>query len=539
MKWFYNMKISAKILIGFFVVAFIAGVIGVEGILNINKISDLDSKLYEKMTVPLGDVMDITNATNDIRGNIRDVLLKDNSSEIQTSINNIKSASTKFDESYDDLTKTTLTAEGQQVMKDLKSAKIKYIEAVNKIIELKNQNKQDEAVKLLYSEGKPALEDLQNKISSFTDMKLNLAKQTAEGNNQIASSTTLITIIVLIVGIAMAVLIGIFISSTISKPVRKIIKIADKVADGDFDVAINIESKDEIGLLGASFRKMTDKLNNAMSYINSAAEQVASGSKQVSDSSIALSQGAMEQASAIEELTASIEEISAQTKMNAENATNANEIAVHAKVNAENGYEQMKEMKRAVDEINNASTSIYKIIKVIDEIAFQTNILALNAAVEAARAGQHGKGFAVVAEEVRNLAARSAKAAKETTDMIEGSIKKAETGTVIANETAEALNKIVENTVKVADFISQIAVASNEQAEGIAQINAAVMQVSTVVQTNSATSEESASASEELASQAEMLKDQVGQFNLRRNSNFSAYNNSIKNIDLDSVPEYI
>jgi methyl-accepting chemotaxis protein len=199
----------------------------------------------------------------------------------------------------------------------------------------------------------------------------------------------------------------------------------------------------------------------------------------------------------------------------------------------------MKEMKRAVDEINSASTSIYKIIKVIDEIAFQTNILALNAAVEAARAGQHGKGFAVVAEEVRNLAARSAKAAKETTDMIEGSIKKAETGTVIANETSEALNKIVENTVKVADFISQIAVASNEQAEGIGQINAAVMQVSTVVQTNSATSEESASASEELASQAEMLKDQVSQFNLKRNSNFSAYGNSVKNIDLDSIPEYM
>jgi Methyl-accepting chemotaxis protein len=533
------MKISAKILIGFFVVAFIAGVIGVEGVANINKISDLDTKLYEKMTQPLGDVIDMSTSINDMRVNVRDLLLKGNSSEIQENINKIKTASSEFDSNYEDLTKTTITAEGQQLMKELKTSKTKYIEIVNRVVDLKSQNKNDEAVKLLYGDGKQIAEELQDKINSFSNMKLNLAKDTSDSNTKIATTTTTITIVILVVGLIMAILIGIFISSTISKPVRKIIKIADKVADGDFDVAINIESKDEIGLLGASFRKMTDKLNNAMSYINSAAEQVASGSKQVSDSSIALSQGAMEQASAIEELTASIEEISAQTKMNAENATNANEIAVHAKVNAENGYEQMKEMKRAVDEINNASTSIYKIIKVIDEIAFQTNILALNAAVEAARAGQHGKGFAVVAEEVRNLAARSAKAAKETTDMIEGSIKKAETGTVIANETAEALNKIVENTVKVADFISQIAVASNEQAEGIAQINAAVMQVSTVVQTNSATSEESASASEELASQAEMLKDQVGQFNLRRNSNFSAYNNSVKNIDLDSVPEYI
>ncbi|WP_160683491.1 methyl-accepting chemotaxis protein [Clostridium sp. C2-6-12] len=539
MKWFYNMRISGKILIGFFIVAFIAGVIGVEGVVNVNKISDLDSKLYEKMTQPLGDVIDISNSINDIRGNVRDVLLKNNSSEIQENINKIKSASSEFDSSYEDLTKTTLTTEGQQVMKDLKSSKTRYLDIVNKIVELKNQNKNEEAVKLLYSEGKPALDELQDKISSFTDMKLKLAKDTADSNDAIAASTTTITIGILVVGVIIAILIGVFISSTISKPVRKIIKIADKVAGGDFDVTIDIESKDEIGLLGASFRKMTDKLNNTMSYINSAAEQVASGSKQVSDSSIALSQGAMEQASAIEELTASIEEISAQTKMNAENATNANEIAEKAKINAENGYEQMKEMQRAVDEINSASTSIYKIIKVIDEIAFQTNILALNAAVEAARAGQHGKGFAVVAEEVRNLAARSAKAAKETTDMIEGSIKKAEAGTAIANETAGALNKIVENTVKVAEFIGEIAVASNEQAEGIAQINAAVMQVSTVVQTNSATSEESASASEELASQAEMLKDQVSQFNLKRNNNFSAYNNSVKNIDLDDMTQYM
>lgn len=539
MKWFYNMRISGKILLGFFIVAFIAGVIGVEGVFNINKISALDTKLYEKMTQPLQEVFDVTNDTANIRGNVRDILLKDNSAEIQTHINNIKAASSDFDQSIDDLSKTTLTAQGEQTIKSVKAAKVKYVDIVNKIIELKNQNKQDEAVKLLYGEGKPALDELQDLINNCTELKLGLAKQTADENSQIASSTTVTTIIVLVVGVVMAVLIGIFISSTISKPVRKIIKIADKVADGDFDVTINIEGKDEIGLLGASFRKMTDKLNNTMCYINSASEQVASGSKQVSDSSIALSQGAMEQASAIEELTASIEEISAQTKMNAENASNANEIAEHAKVNAENGYEQMKEMQRAVDEINSASTSIYKIIKVIDEIAFQTNILALNAAVEAARAGQHGKGFAVVAEEVRNLAARSAKAAKETTDMIEGSIKKAETGATIANETSEALNKIVENTVKVAEFIGEIAVASNEQAEGIAQINAAVMQVSTVVQTNSATSEESASASEELASQAEMLKDQVSQFKLKRNSSFSSYNNSVKNIDLDNVPEYV
>jgi len=233
---------------------------------------------------------------------------------------------------------------------------------------------------------------------------------------------------------------------------------------------------------------------------------------------MALSQGATEQASAIEELTASLEEVSSQTKLNAKNAGEANELAEIAKSNAEHGNRQMQEMLKAIEEINVASSNISKIIKVIDEIAFQTNILALNAAVEAARAGQHGKGFAVVAEEVRNLAARSANAAKETTDMIEGSINKTEGGTRIANETAKALNEIVGNISKVSDLVSNIAMASNEQASGVEQINQRIMQVSQVVQTNSATAEESAASSEELSGQASLLREMVGKYTLKKGS---------------------
>jgi methyl-accepting chemotaxis protein len=250
--------------------------------------------------------------------------------------------------------------------------------------------------------------------------------------------------------------------------------------------------------------------------IDIAAEQVTTGSKQVADSTQALSQGATEQASSIEELTASIAQMAVQTKHNALNASQANELAIKAKDEAVQGNERMKNMLTAMSEINAASSSISKVVKVIDEIAFQTNMLALNAAVEAARAGQHGRGFAVVAEEVRHLAARSANAVKETTALIEGSIQKSQAGTKIADQTAEALGKIVAEVEQAANLVSEIATASNDQATAIAQIDQGLVQVSGVVQTNSATAEEIAASSEELSSQAEMLKEMVDKFAIKR-----------------------
>lgn len=353
-----------------------------------------------------------------------------------------------------------------------------------------------------------------------------------------------------------------YLTRSITRPVRQLEEAADKIVNGNFDVQVAYHSKDELGSLAHSFRNMaailgdviTDasmlleemangnfdvrtraeeryvgecnnlltsirKLNRDMSItlgkINRSADQVNSGSGQVSYGAQDLAQGATSQAASVEELVATIEDISQQVKETAENALEARSQTSMAGDEVEECNTQMRDMIAAMEEITRTSSEIGKIIKTIEDIAFQTNILALNASVEAARAGSAGKGFAVVAEEVRSLASKSSEASKDTANLIENSIEAVSRGTQLADATAESLTKVVEGVRAASQTVDRIADAAKEQAGAIEQVALGVDQISGVVQTNSATAEESAAASQELSGQAEMLKDLVSEFKLR------------------------
>jgi methyl-accepting chemotaxis protein len=302
---------------------------------------------------------------------------------------------------------------------------------------------------------------------------------------------------------------------SVLEPINEAAGILEKVADRDMTVRVQGNYQGDHAKIKEALNSAVDNLEKALAQVSDSTGQVSSASQQIASGSQNLAQGANEQASSLEEVSASLEEMASMTRQNADNALAAKNLANEADGNTRTGLDAMGKMSSAINKIKESSDQTAKIVKTIDEIAMQTNLLALNAAVEAARAGEAGRGFAVVAEEVRNLAQRSAQAAKNTADMIAESVRNAGDGVAIVDSVAVSLDKIAGSIRKVNDLIGEIAAASKEQSQGIKEVNEAVVQMDKVTQQNAANAEESASSSEELSSQAEELQGMVGQFRIR------------------------
>ncbi len=440
-----------------------------------------------------------------------------------------------------------------------------YNDADETMMALAKEGRIEEARAILEGECVELYNSLNSAFNEIITYNSKGSNDAAEESSSLYKTATYMMTAVIIAIIFVGVIFSFVIVRLIKIPISEIENAAIKMAEGDLDVEISYTAKDELGVLAAqvrrllrklqvilddenkflakmaegdftvdsiceeeytggfhpllvSFRSIAEKLNDTMLQISQSASQVANEAEEVSSGAQTLAQGSTEQASSVEELAATINEISNRVNQNAENARQVNDTAgsVSTKMNVSN--EKMQQMMQAMGDISNCSSEIGKIIKTIEDIAFQTNILALNAAVEAARAGSAGKGFAVVADEVRSLASKSAEASKDTAALIENSLKAVENGTQIADETAQSLVLAVNDVNEMTGIIGQISEASSNQADAISQIMMGIDQISSVVQTNSATAEESAAASQEMSSQSQLMKSLVEKFKLKGSS---------------------
>ena len=503
MQWYYNLKISVKLLSAFIVVAVIAGIIGGIGIIELKKLDDNGDKMYNKITMPISDLGDISTAFQRQRVNSRDLIDATTAEEKQKFANRIKELREGNNKAVESFEKTILTEDGKKLFAEYKTMRAAYGAELDKVIALVMQGKNAEGAEIIKTTGAKASRDLQDQIDKLQEAKLKQAKLTDEENGAVAKNARNLMIGLCIAGVLIAILFGVFISNIISSPLRQGVTFAQAVAAGDLTQTVKLDQKDEIGQLATALNEMVGKLSTIVSDCMSAADNVASGSQELSATAQQLSQGATEQAASAEEISSSMEEMTSSIKQNSDNSAQTEKIAIKSAADAREGGKAVNETVAAMKEIATK-------ISIIEEIARQTNLLALNAAIEAARAGEHGKGFAVVASEVRKLAERSQAAAGEISTLSTRSVQVAETA-------GEMLTKMVPDIQKTSELVQEIYASSKEQDTGAEQISKAIQQLDSVIQQNASASEEMASTSEELSGQAEQLKDTISFFRIDSN----------------------
>jgi methyl-accepting chemotaxis protein len=511
---FANFRISARLAAGFGSVIALMLIMVVVSIVRFSSVGSITSKVIEDDLVSSNAAHAIDEAAReDARRTLALFILPDKAARAK-SYERIDANRRDIDTELEKLRKLASSEQDKASLAKVQTMRTAYAASFIKVAELIEEDRREDAAKMMNSETFPALDALQAAIKELVEQQ---KKDAAENGNTAQQEINTSRLLMIGLGLAatlMAIGFAAGITRSIVRPLRKAVEVAQRVAAGDLTTRIDASSRDETGQLLQALKNMNDSLAGTVSQVRHGTETIATASAEIASGNSDLSARTESQASSLEETASSMEELTSTVKQNAENARQANQLVVSASDVALRGGEVVGQVVETMGSIKDSSRKIVDIIGVIDGIAFQTNILALNAAVEAARAGEQGRGFAVVATEVRNLAQRSAGAAKEIKALIGDSVEKVDAGTRLVDEAGKTMNEIVTSVKHVADIMSEITAASQEQSAGIEQVNEAITQMDEMTQQNAALVEQAAAAAQSMQDQAGSLSRAVSVFKL-------------------------